>query len=165
VAVVNRHGTTVSLEMLAPSQLDQIYLSFCLAYLSLASREDISLPLTLDEPFARLDSRATAALAAVLADFCRAGHQVLVFTAQTESAERLVAVGAQVHDLIRMRQVSREVLETDRAKSPSIVRVQDRAIEKRKRTQIADERPRRRKKIRPNSLNGEPHDSGHSDAA
>ena len=57
----------------------------------------------LDEPFERLDARATAALVAVLDVFCRQGHQVIVFTRKQDATERLASVGAAVHNIASLR--------------------------------------------------------------
>jgi uncharacterized protein YhaN len=100
--VVTRAGETVPVDSLAPSERDQVYLSLCLALLEVASRQGVWLPLVLDEPFERLDARSTAALAAVLDDFGRQGHQVLVFTGGLTAA-RLASVGAAMHDLVALR--------------------------------------------------------------
>jgi hypothetical protein len=102
-SVTNRAGETVRVESLEPAQLDQVYLSLCLASLRAASRQGIWLPLVLDEPFERLDARGAAALAAVLDAFCRQGHQVLVFTGQRAAAERLASYGGTAHDILSRR--------------------------------------------------------------
>jgi uncharacterized protein YhaN len=101
--VVNRAGQTLRVESLTAPERDQVYLSLCLALLSAARRQAIRLPLVLDEPFERLDARGAAALAVVLDDFSRQGHQVIVFTGQRAAAERLASVGAAVHDIINLR--------------------------------------------------------------
>ncbi len=91
--VVNREGVTIPVDRLHGSQLDQVYLSMCFTLLTAASRKGIWLPLVLDEPFERLDARATAALVAVLDVFCRQGHQVFVFTRKQDATERLIVGG------------------------------------------------------------------------
>ncbi|MEX2307592.1 MAG: hypothetical protein WD738_08375 [Pirellulales bacterium] len=101
--VVNRDSQTLRVESLTAAQRDQIYLSLCLALVSAASRHGIRLPLVLDEPFERLDARSTAALAAVLDDFSRQGHQVVVFTGQQAAANRLTSVGATMQDIATSR--------------------------------------------------------------
>jgi uncharacterized protein YhaN len=103
VVVVNRTGDTIDLASLSETERDQVYLSTCLALLSAASRQGLWLPLLLDEPFEHLDERATAALAAVLDDFARQSHQVLIFTGQRPAAERLIALGAAAHDILSLR--------------------------------------------------------------
>lgn len=108
--VVNRAGNTVSIESLTAAERDQVYLSLCLALHSAAARQGVWLPLVLDDPFARLDASGTAALAAVLDEFSRQGHQVLVFTGQPAAAERLTSLGAPVHDITHLRRRERHEL-------------------------------------------------------
>ena len=101
--VVDQHGETVALDLLTAAQRDQVYLSLCLALLTAASRHGVWLPLVLDDPFERLDARATAALAAVLEGFSRQGHQIVLFTQRKDAAERLAAVGAEMCDMHDLR--------------------------------------------------------------
>jgi DNA repair exonuclease SbcCD ATPase subunit len=101
--VTDRSGETFPVELLAAAHRDQVYISLCLALLQSASREGIWLPLVMDEPFERLNARNAAALAAVLDEFCRQGHQVLVCTSQREATERLASRGAAVHDILSLR--------------------------------------------------------------
>jgi predicted flap endonuclease-1-like 5' DNA nuclease/predicted nucleic acid-binding Zn-ribbon protein len=91
--VVNRSGEAVRLEALLPAARDQVYLSLCLALVTACGRHGVRLPLVLDEPFLRLDQRATGSLAAVLDDFGRRGHQVLLFTGQREATMRFATLG------------------------------------------------------------------------
>jgi len=102
--VLSHAGVTAPVDSLSPAERGQVYLSLCLALLSAASRQSVWLPLVLDEPFTRLDARGTAALAAVLSDFCRQGHQVIVFTGEQAGTERMAAVGAQMFDILARRQ-------------------------------------------------------------
>jgi energy-coupling factor transporter ATP-binding protein EcfA2 len=101
--VSNRAGETFPVELLAAAHRDQVYLSLCLALLQAAGRQGLWLPLVLDEPFERLNARGAASLATVLGDFCRQGHQVLVFTSQREATNRLASLGATVHDILNSR--------------------------------------------------------------
>jgi DNA repair exonuclease SbcCD ATPase subunit len=101
--VVNREGATIAVEHLSAAARDQVYISLCLTLLSAASRKGVWLPLVLDEPFERLDARATAALVAVLDAFCRQGHQVFVFTRKQDATERLASVGAAVRSIASLR--------------------------------------------------------------
>lgn len=107
--VVTREGATVPVEHLVPSQRDQVYISLCLTLLSAASRHGVWLPLVLDEPFERLDTRGTAALVAVLDAFSRQGHQVFVFTRKQEATERLTSIGAAVHSIASLRRWGAEI--------------------------------------------------------
>jgi len=102
--VTDRSGETYPVELLAAVHRDQVYLSLCLALLQTARQQGIRLPLVLDEPFERLDARATAALSAVLENFCRQGQQVIVFTGQRAASERLISLGATAHDILSLRQ-------------------------------------------------------------
>jgi DNA repair exonuclease SbcCD ATPase subunit len=101
--VTDRSGETFPVELLAAAHRDQVYVSLCLALLDSAHRRGIWLPLVLDEPFERLNAKGVAALVAVLDDFCRQGHQVIVFTAQREATQRLSSHGAAVHDILNLR--------------------------------------------------------------
>lgn len=94
--VVTSRGDSLSVESLWSTQRDQVYLSLCLALVSALGRHGARLPLILDEPFARLDAKASAALVKALSRFTDRGNQVLVFTAQREAAERSSALGAKV---------------------------------------------------------------------
>jgi hypothetical protein len=102
--VVNRDGVTIPVDRLHGAHLDQVYLSMCFTLLMAASRKGIWLPLVLDEPFERLDTKATAALVAVLDVFCRQGHQVFVFTRKQDATERLTSIGAAVRNIASLRQ-------------------------------------------------------------
>jgi recombinational DNA repair ATPase RecF len=106
--VVTRAGDSLAVESLWSTQRDQVYLSLCLALVSALGRHGARLPLVLDEPFARLDAKSSAALVELLGDFVARGHQVLLFTAQQEAVERFAALGAQVHEMqaLRERQVA-----------------------------------------------------------
>lgn len=99
VWVVNRAGELLTLDAISPAQRDQVYLSLSLALVAAAARRGVHIPLVLDEPFVRMDRRRAAALAAVLDNFGRGGHQVLVFTARQEVVERFAELGATRHDL------------------------------------------------------------------
>ena len=63
------------------------------------------LPLVLDEPFARLDARTSAALVDVLDGLAARGHQVLVFTGRQEVARRFAEIGASVHEMAQLQGV------------------------------------------------------------
>jgi recombinational DNA repair ATPase RecF len=101
--VVTRAGDSLAVESLWSTQRDQVYLSLCLALVSALGRHGARLPLVLDEPFARLDAKSSAALVDVLGHFSARGHQVLVFTAQQEATERCAALGATVHEMQALR--------------------------------------------------------------
>jgi DNA repair exonuclease SbcCD ATPase subunit len=162
--VVNRNGHTVAIESLSAAQRDQAYLSLCLAIHSAAAEQNVWLPLILDEPFLRLDARGTAALAAVLDDFCRRGHEVLVFTERVDAADRLSSVGASVHSITSLRRWEfgpGSDVPIPPSADPAPSAMTDRRQGKRRSTLVD-----KRKKGRPTSaLNGKSSDSGRSDAA
>jgi DNA repair exonuclease SbcCD ATPase subunit len=97
--VITQSGESVAVDSLWSTQRDQVYLSLCLALVAALGRKGVRLPLVLDEPFARLDARSSAALTATLDRFCRRGHQVLVFTAQREATDRFSTLEASMHEM------------------------------------------------------------------
>jgi len=101
--VVTRAGDSISVDALWSTQRDQVYLSLCLALVSALGRHGARLPLVLDEPFARLDARSSAALVDVLYAFATRGQQVLLFTAEREAAERCASLGANVLEMQSLR--------------------------------------------------------------
>jgi hypothetical protein len=155
--VVNRAGETVPADSLAASERDQVYLSLCLALLSAAGRQGVCLPLVLDEPFERLDARGTAALAAVLDDFARQGHQVLVFTGQQSAAARLASMGAAMHDLAASQPCAGNPL-AGRGSRPSVGRRR-----KTKRLKTAGQKKKSEPAAQP--LNGQSPEADRTDAA
>jgi len=106
--VVHRAGRVLPVESLAPIERDSVYLSLCFALVSAFRRQGIELPLVLDEPFVRLDRRATVALIETLCELGRNGQQALVFTARQEAAERFAELGATMHDMTRLREPNEE---------------------------------------------------------
>jgi uncharacterized protein YhaN len=162
--VIDRDGRTLPVESLTPAQRDQVYLSVCLAMLAAAAEHGIWLPLVLDEPFLRLDAGSTAALAAVLDDFCRRGHQVLVFTERVDAVDRLTSLGAAVQSIVGLRR--REYVSSAAAPSGPLV---DSAQPEVSGTRHVKQRPtvvQKRKKSRPRpTLNGKSGASDQSDAA
>jgi predicted flap endonuclease-1-like 5' DNA nuclease len=124
--VMNRVGEAVGLESLSSAERDQVYLSLCLALVTTCGRQGVRLPLVLDEPFLRLDHRATGALAAVLDDFGRRGHQVLLFTGQREATARFAALGTARHLMGELqRRASEPALSVVRhADQPTVAKTQ-----------------------------------------
>jgi hypothetical protein len=162
---VDQRGETVALDLLTGAQRDQVYLSLCLALLTAASRHGVWLPLVLDDPFERLDARATAALAAVLEGFSRQGHQVLLFTQRKDAAERLAAVGAEMCDMLELRRAPVAVDPSGDAGLRPVSVVREAPMKKRRIDSSTGELRRRKKKSASASRNGDARDSGHSDAA
>lgn len=105
--VITRHGDSLAVESLWSTQRDLVYLSLCFALSSSLRRHGVRLPLVLDEPFARLDARTSAALVDVLDRHSARGHQVLVFTGRPEAVRRFAEIGARVHEMAQLRGVHR----------------------------------------------------------
>jgi hypothetical protein len=165
VSVVNHRGETVSLDSLTAAQRDQVYLSLCLSLLSAAAKHGLWLPLVLDDPFERIDANGTAALAAVLESFSRQGHQVLVFTQQKTAADRLAAVGAEMHDMISLRQAPAKQRRTN-VPTPTHTPAIHQAPKKTRTAETSQMEIRRRKKKRSSPAGGEAtEEAGQSDAA
>ncbi|HEY3395964.1 MAG TPA: hypothetical protein VGK58_24895, partial [Lacipirellulaceae bacterium] len=160
---VDRNGRTLAVESLAPAQRDQVYLSVCLALLAAAAEHGTWLPLVLDEPFLRLDANATAALTAVLDDFCRRGHQVVVLTERVDAVDRLTSLGATVQNIGDLRR--REFVADANVPSRAVMETAAPAVSS---SRQSKRRPvvQKRKKSRPRpTLNGKGTASDHSDAA
>lgn len=164
LVVVNHYGETVPVDRLNGGEHDQVYMSMCLALIAEMSGHGVWLPLVLDEPFTRLDSHEIGSLTAVLDAFSRKGHQVIVFTRQTDAAERLAAVGAETHDMFRLRQGTSEgqgmagTTTSGLAAHPALLPATDGDAHH-------EERRRRKKKIVRPARNGDSPDTEHSDAA
>ena len=137
-----------------------------MALLTAASRHGVWLPLVLDDPFERLDARATAALAAVLEAFGRQGHQVVLFTQRTDAAERLAAVGAEMCNMLDLRRAPVAVGPTVEASLHPVSVARDaEPMKKRRIDRLTGEVRRRKKKSGSASRNGDARGEGHSDAA
>jgi len=137
-----------------------------LANLAAAAEHGVWLPLVLDDPFLRLDSRGRAVLAAVLDDFCRQGHQVLVLTSQPAAAERLASLGAAVHDIASLQQRSHDAELAVDSSAPLQAPNERPKIARKRKTERRPAVVKKRKKGRPRStLNGNGGASDRSDAA
>jgi DNA repair exonuclease SbcCD ATPase subunit len=149
---VNREGATVAVEYLSDTQRDQVYLSLCLTLLTAASRQGVWLPLVLDEPFERLDARATAALVAVLDVFSRQGHQVFIFTRKQDATERLASVGAAVQNIASLRRWGAEAVGSTVPTPGLTAAIPMAPVKKRTEVQSSEHsapRPTRRRKKKP----------------
>ena len=101
--VVDRAGRNLEIESLSPARHDAIYLALTLALVGAYAQRGIKLPLILDEPFLRQDSASAAAMAGVLEEFSRAGHQLMVFTEDRDAQRRFASLGSQVFELESLR--------------------------------------------------------------
>jgi DNA repair exonuclease SbcCD ATPase subunit len=163
--VVDGRGESIALDLLSGAQRDQVYLSVCLSLLTAASRHGVWLPLVLDDPFERLDSRATAAMAAVLEGFARQGHQVVLFTQRTDAAERLAAVGAEMRDMIDLRRSPVDIVPVYETPTQAVSIVRETPVVTRRTDAPTSGVPRRKKRRPASTGNGHPGEPGHSDAA
>ncbi|MDZ4658866.1 MAG: DUF4332 domain-containing protein [Bythopirellula sp.] len=122
--VVDHLGHPLELGSLSTAAHDQLYLSLTLALIGSFSRRGIHLPLILDEPFLRQDAAGSGAMAGVLAEFARTGHQILVFTEDLDALRRFESLNSQVFDLARLRrQVAPEPIRDTPATKTTVTRV------------------------------------------
>ncbi len=101
--VVDSDGKPLEIEALSPSQHDAVYLALTLALVGSYASNGIELPLILDEPFLRQDTSEAAAMAGVLEEFSRAGHQVFVFTEDQNARRQFESLGSTLYDLDSLR--------------------------------------------------------------
>ncbi len=73
-------GESLPCEVLSRGTREQLFLSLRLALVSSYAGRGAKLPLVLDDVLVNFDTKRAKAAAGVLADFARAGHQLLVFT-------------------------------------------------------------------------------------
>jgi hypothetical protein len=99
--VIERGGGVLQLEQLSPQQHDQLYLALVLALASSLAGRGVDLPLVLEEPFARQDAEAAAAMAGTLAEYAREGRQLLIFTSRDEALARFESLGVATRDFGR----------------------------------------------------------------
>lgn len=78
--VDDEQGRALSVEVLSRGTREQLFLALRLALVSSYARRGVTLPLVLDDVLVNFDMGRAKAAAAVLRDFARQGHQVLVFT-------------------------------------------------------------------------------------
>lgn len=101
--VIDHMGQAFEMGALSTAAHDQLYLALTLALVGSFARRGVHLPLVLDEPFLRQDAAGSAAMAGLLAEFARAGQQILVFTEDTDALRRFESLRSQVFDLARVR--------------------------------------------------------------
>ncbi|MCH7728041.1 MAG: hypothetical protein IH991_16430, partial [Planctomycetes bacterium] len=78
--VDDAQGNSLSVEVLSRGTREQLFMSLRLALVSLYARRGTQLPLILDDVLVNFDAARAKAAVAVLRDFAKAGHQLLVFT-------------------------------------------------------------------------------------
>ena len=103
LVVIDHLGQAFELSALSTAAHDQLYLALTLALVGSFTRRGVRLPLILDEPFLRQDAAGSAAMAGLLAEFARAGHQILVFTEDLDALRRFESLNSHVLDVARLR--------------------------------------------------------------
>jgi uncharacterized protein YhaN len=78
--VDNADGQSLSVQVLSRGTREQLFVSLRLALVSAYSRRGIHLPMILDDVFVNFDAGRTKTACAVLRDFAKQGHQLMVFT-------------------------------------------------------------------------------------
>lgn len=73
-------GQQLSVQLLSRGTREQLFVSLRLALVAAYARRGIHLPMILDDVFVNFDADRTKTACAVLRDFSRQGHQLLVFT-------------------------------------------------------------------------------------
>jgi uncharacterized protein YhaN len=92
-------GRSLAVEVLSSGTREQLFLALRLALASSYARRGIELPLVLDDVLVNFDVARARAAAAVLRDFAKAGHQVLIFTCHEHIAKLFRNVKAEVRNL------------------------------------------------------------------
>jgi uncharacterized protein YhaN len=78
--VDNAEGQSLPVQVLSRGTREQLFVSLRLALVSAFARRGIHLPMILDDVFVNFDAGRTRIAAAVLRDFAKQGHQLIVFT-------------------------------------------------------------------------------------
>jgi uncharacterized protein YhaN len=78
--VDNADGQSLSVQVLSRGTREQLFVSLRLALVAAYARRGIHLPMILDDVFVNYDAGRTRTACAVLRDFAKQGHQLLVFT-------------------------------------------------------------------------------------
>jgi uncharacterized protein YhaN len=78
--VDQKDGQPLSVQVLSRGTREQLFVSLRLALVSAYARRGIHLPMILDDVFVNFDAGRTRTACAVLKDFAKQGHQLLVFT-------------------------------------------------------------------------------------
>jgi uncharacterized protein YhaN len=73
-------GQALSVQVLSRGTREQLFVSLRLALVAAYARRGIHLPMILDDVFVNFDAERTRVACAVLQDFAKQGHQLLVFT-------------------------------------------------------------------------------------
>jgi hypothetical protein len=78
--VDTQEGDSLPVQVLSRGTREQLFVSLRLALVAAFARRGIHLPMILDDVFVNFDAGRTKIAAAVLREFAREGHQLIVFT-------------------------------------------------------------------------------------
>jgi hypothetical protein len=92
-------GKSLSVEVLSAGTREQLFLSLRLALVKLYAERGVKLPLVLDDVLVNFDNIRAKAAAAVLRDFAKQGHQLMVFTCHEHIARMFKQLKVDVREL------------------------------------------------------------------
>ena len=106
--VEDGNGRQLPIEVLSRGTREQLFLSLRLALVAGYKRRGVQMPVILDDVLVNFDSDRTESAAKVIADFARAGHQVLVFTCHRHIKDIFASLQVDVRDIPRRAGASAE---------------------------------------------------------
>lgn len=107
-------GQPISLDKLSSGTREAVFLALRLALVAGYARRGASLPLILDDVLVNFDSGRVRSTAAVLRDFARQGHQLLLFTCH----EHIMQIFREVQAQVRLLPGRDAVIEERKAPPP-----------------------------------------------
>ncbi|NIP87118.1 MAG: hypothetical protein GTO03_16765, partial [Planctomycetales bacterium] len=99
LCVDDQHGHSLTPENLSRGTREQLFLALRMALVTQYAQRGVQLPLVLDDVLVNFDSHRAQAAAAVLLDFARLGHQVLIFTCHEHLLEIFGSLGSDTRRL------------------------------------------------------------------
>lgn len=97
--VDDEQSRTLDVERLSRGAREQLFICLRLALVEHYAQRGIRLPVILDDVLVNFDTRRTEAAAALLCEFARAGHQVLLFTCHDHVVEIFGRLGIAPREL------------------------------------------------------------------
>jgi len=125
--VDDQQGQPLSVEVLSRGTREQVYLALRLSLVSAYRRRGIELPLVLDDVLVNFDLGRSKAAAAVLRDFAKAGHQIMIFTCHEHIAKLFKSIKVDVRNLpdnAEAKVVEEDAAERRRRIRPEVVPVE-----------------------------------------
>ena len=117
-------GKSLSVEVLSAGTREQLFLSLRLALVKLYAERGVKLPLVLDDVLVNFDNIRAKAAAAVLRDFAKEGHQLMVFTCHEHIARMFKQLKVDVRELPINGQIP-GLLEEEVDESPPLKKKRD----------------------------------------